>query len=551
MGVEYRPTAPPGPSVSSRPYLPPMSALPLSSLVKPAAADDKAASATPLQRARESFTDFVEAYRSRLEHLFSVRACADQMNVRRGLPPFVMQRFRDVDPLSVYVPEAYGGRGGTIGHSLTVLEETSYHSLPLSLVVGINGGLFLQPVVKYGREEARRRVLPSYLQGRKMGGLMITEPDYGSEALRMETAWERTESGTYHLEGTKHWAGLTGWADYWLLTARPRTSDGELRRDVDFFIADSNARGQTVEVEEVYANLGLKMIPYGRNRVDVELPEESRLEPHSTGVKMMLDVLHRSRLQMPGMGMGYLRRVFDDAVAHCRDRFVGGQSLLDYDQVRARLARIQSFVTGTAAMCLQTAETAGVERDLFNDGLKANAFKTVVTDWMQEAAQSFLQLAGAQGYREDHLAGRSLVDSRPYQIFEGSNDILYQQVTESVVKAMRRVKEANLGAYLRSEPLTARAAETFGDALSFDVDWAMPQRKLVDLGRAISRIVTMEMTIELGERGYSAELVRNMLEETRAEVRATLETFRAGGLTALVDDAGAPDWLARVRPSVA
>ena len=502
-----------------------------------------------LQRAKESFSDFVASYRDKLAHLFGTRVDLDRINVGRGLPPYVLQRFRDVDPLSVYVPEAYGGRGGSIAHSMTMLEETSYHSLPLSLVVGINGGLFLQPVAKYGCEQVRQSVLNSFLRNRKMGGLMITEPDYGSDALRMETAWEQTDRGTYRLEGTKHWAGLTGWADYWLLTARARSSSGELRRDVDFFIADSNAPGQAVEVEELYPNLGLKMIPYGRNRIDVELPEASRLQPQSTGIKMMLDVLHRSRLQMPGMGMGYLRRMFDDALDHCRERFVSGQPLVDYDQVKARLARLQSFVTGTAAMCLNTSETAGVDRDLFDAGLKANAFKTVVTDWMQEAAQSFVQLAGAQGYREDHLAGRSLVDSRPYQIFEGSNDILYQQVTESVMKAMRRVKQADLGAFLRAEPLTARAAEMVGDLLSFDVDWSMPQRKLVDLGRAISRLVTMEMTIELGERGHPADLVRNMLEETRAEIRSILETARHGGLTALVEDMGAPNWLSRVRPA--
>jgi alkylation response protein AidB-like acyl-CoA dehydrogenase len=517
-----------------------MSALPLSGLKRPSAPDGP-------RRVRPSFADFIESYREKLTHLFETRVCADEMNLQRGVPPFVLQRFRDVDPLAVYVPEAYGGRGGSIAHSMTVLEETSYRSLPLSLVVGINGGLFLQPVAKYGTDEAKARVLPSYLQGRKMGGLMITEPDYGSEALRMETAWESTDRGTYKLDGTKHWAGLTGWADYWLLTARPRTSSGDLRRDVDFFISDSADPAQAITVEEVYPNLGLKMIPYGRNRIQVEVPESSRLVPTSTGVKMMLDTLHRSRLQMPGMGMGYLRHIFDEAMEHCRERFVGGQALLDYDQVKARLARLQSFVTGTAAMCLETAETAGVDRDLFNDGLKANAFKTVVTDWMQEAAQSFLQLMGAQGYREDHLAGRSLVDSRPYQIFEGSNDILYQQVTESVVKSMRRVKQTDLGAYLRSEPLTARAAEMFGDSLSFDVDWSMPQRKLVDLGRAISRIVTMEMTIQLGERGHPAELIHGMLEETRAEVRSLLETYRRGGLTALVEDADAPGWLARVQ----
>ena len=89
--------------------------------------------------------------------------------------------------------------------------------------------------------------------------------------------------------------------------------------------------------------------------------------------------------------------------------------------------------------------------------------------------------------------------------------------------------------------------DQLGDALSFDVDWSMPQRKLVDLGKAISRIVTMEMTIEMGERGFSSELVSNMLDETRAEVRSLLETYRSGGRTAVVEEAGAPDWLARAR----
>ena len=518
----------------------PMSALPLTSL-------SKAISTAPVQRARESFADFVASYREQLGHLFGTRHDLDRTATDRGVNPFVLHRFRDVDPLSVYVPEAYGGRGGSIGHSMTMLEETSYHSLPLSLILGINGGLFLQPVAKYGSAEAKKNVLTSMLRDKKLAGLMITEPDYGSEALSMETHWRATDHGTIRIQGTKHWAGLTGWADYWLLTARPRTADGGLRRDVDFFIADSNARGQHVEVEELYPNLGLKMIPYGRNGVDVEVPAAQRLEPRSTGVKMMLDTLHRSRLQIPGMGMGYLRRIFDEALQHARERFVGGRALVDYDQVKARLARLQSFVTGTAAMCMETSGTAGIDRDLFGDGLKANAFKTVVTDWMFEAADSFLQLSGGNGYREDHLAGRSLVDSRPYQIFEGSNDILYQQVTESVIKAMRRIKQVDLGAFLRTEPLTARAATLFGDTLSFDVDWSMPQRKLVDLGRAISRIVTMEMTIEMGERGFSADLVTHMLDETRAEVRGILETYRHGGLTALVEDAGAPAWLATVR----
>jgi alkylation response protein AidB-like acyl-CoA dehydrogenase len=498
-----------------------------------------------LTGARQNFGDFLDRYRDKLSLVFRERGNVDAMNLQRGLPPFVLSHLREQDPLSVYIPEAYGGRGARMHESLAMLEATGYESLPMCLTMGINGGLFLQPVSKYGTEEAKEHVLTDFLENRRMGGLMITEPDYGSDALNMRTGWEETGRGTYHVEGTKHWAGLTSWADYWLLTARARTSDGGLRRDVDFFIADTNQREQRVVVEELYPNLGLLSIPYGRNRIDVEIPEHQRLQPHTSGVKMMLDTLHRSRLQFPGMAMGYLRRVLDEAVAHTRERFVGGKPLAAYDQVRARLARLQTHVTACEAMCLKSAEGAGVENDLTDSGLWANAVKTAVTDFMQESAQSLLTLVGAKGYRQDHLAGRSTNDSRPFQIFEGSNDILYQQVTESFAKGMRRLKATNLGQYLAEEPLTARAADFFGEHLNFDIDLSLPQRKLVELGRVLSRIMTMEMTIELGERGYNADLVRNALEELRMEVRGMLETYRTGGLTAVVEDyRSGRDWLA-------
>ena len=530
-----------------------MCALPLRRLAPPAPpAPGGSSSGAPVSggaagRSRPAFPEFLDGYRDRLKHLFEDRASCDDINADRGLPPYVLDRMREVDPLSVYIPEAHGGRGGHIREGLAVLEETGYHSLALTLLVGINGGLFLQPVAKYGGDALQSRTFGGILRQKRLGGLMITEPDYGSDALNMKTAWRATDHGTVRIDGTKHWGGLTGWADYWLITARPLAGDGNLRRDVDFFVADQNAPGETVEVTELYPNLGLRMLPYGRNRVAVEVPESARLTPETTGVKMMLDVLHRSRLQFPGMGLGYLRRMLDEAVGHCRGRFVGGRSLLDYDQVRARIARLQSFVTGCAALCLDTAENAGTDLDLSNEALKANAFKTTVSDWMQEASQSLLQLVGGNGYRADHIAGRSTVDSRPFQIFEGSNDILYQQVTESVLKSMRKMKETHLGRYLASEPLTARASALFGDAFAFDLDWQMPQRKLVELGRAISRVVSMEMTIELGERGFSADLIRNALDETRAEVRAILDTYRTSRIVTLLEDAAAPDWLARTR----
>src|SRR5690625_7796730 len=102
---------------------------------------------------------------------------------------------------------------------------------------------------------------------------MTREPDIGSDAHKMNTSCIYDEnSESYKIEGRKHWAGLTGWADFWLITARSRNEDGELSRDIGCFIHESSNGG--IDVLEYYKNLGLYMLPYGRNKIDITVPSE-------------------------------------------------------------------------------------------------------------------------------------------------------------------------------------------------------------------------------------------------------------------------------------
>ena len=495
-----------------------------------------------MSHATVPFDAFLNTFKTRMRNVFHEREDMNRLSTGRGLPPYVLREVMACNPLSVFIPAEYGGRGPKPQEGIAVIEAASYESLALALIFGINWALFLQPVAKYGQEEAKQSVFDGFLDERKMGGLMITEPDYGSDALHMQTSWSE-QDGLCHLRGTKHWAGLTGWADYWLLTARKRGGPRGLARDIDFFICDANAPGQHVVVEERYNNLGLYMIPYGRNRIDVKIPSGYRLVPYSTGIKMMLDLLHRSRMQFPSMAMGFLTRLLDEATAHCRDRLVGGKSLLEYDQVQARLSRIQSAFTVCSAMCVNTTERAGIAKDLAPHGLEANAVKTCITDLMQDAAQSLLQLSGAMGYRLDHVAGRAVVDSRPFQIFEGSNDILYAQISEALLKQMKVAKQQNLYGFLKDYKLTRHASDRLKPLLQFEIDASMAQRKLVELGQVISRIIAMELVIKLGERGFDPQLIAASLATLQQEVTGLLSSCACDHQADLIDpDKGHPSW---------
>ena len=465
------------------------------------------------------FQSYIQNYREALKKIFEDPENHKKLSLNRELDADVLNMVMKYSPLNIFIPEEYNGMGGSTSQCLTTLEASSYESLPLSLLIGINGALFIQPVARYAEKNTQKNILNRFSSEKSMGGLMITEPDFGSDALHMQTFFRKKNKG-YHVKGVKHWAGLTGAADYWLLTAREMSDDGKLGRDVGFFIHDSRNSG--IEVAEYFNNLGLYLLPYGRNDINTWVPEDHRLRSPSTGIKLMLDMLHRSRLQFPGMAMGFLKRIVDDALHHVKSRQVGGRPLLEYDQVKERIVRLQSYFTTCSAMCAFTSRHAPISKDLSGMDVPANAIKSVITDMMHEAAQSLLQLTGAQGYRLDHMAGRNIVDSRPFQIFEGSNDILYQQISESMIKKMRRTKVSSLKEFLINNELTEKAADYVAGYMDFTLKQNLSQRKLVELGRILGFTISLDMVLRLGERGFKADLINNTIETLKNDIKRSL-----------------------------
>ncbi len=487
----------------------------------------------------EPFSNFLKVFEEKLRYAFYKLADVDQFSLQHGVPPAVMHEIMSCNPLSISIPVDYGGRGGHAYEGLTLLTKTSYESLALSLAFGINLALFLQPVAKYGQEEVKAPIFERFLKDKTMGGLMLTEPNFGTDALNMQSSFvEHNEH--YHLKGTKHWQGLTSWADFWLITARGHNDHGKLKRDINFFICDVSHPDQEILVEEMYDNLGLYLIPYGRNKVNVQVPKTARLEPRNTGLKMLLDILNYSRLMFPGMAVGFIKRMLDEALNHCKERFIGGKSLLNYDQMQQRLARLQASFTISSAMCSYTDKMvgAGTEKDLSSSSIEANVFKSVSTDLMQEASQSALQMLGAKGYRLSHVVGRGTVDSRSFQIFEGPNDVLYTQVSEAILKLMKKAKEANLYEFLKNYDLTARAASTFKELLNFNVDLQISQRKLTELGRILGRVISLDLVLRLGDSGFRKDLIVNALAVLEQEINNLVNNYNFNSKTTVIEEYG-------------
>ena len=258
----------------------------------------------------------------------------------------------------------------------------------------------------------------------------------------------------------------------------------------------------------------------------MHIPEAYKLQPESTGLKLMMDLLHRSRFQFPGMGMGFIHRMLDEAIDHCKSRFLGGKPLIALDQVKHQIAKIQSAFAICSAMCHRSAEHSGIENNMASDAVEANSMKAYITDLMQESAQTLTQLKGASGYKAESLGARGIVDSRPFQIFEGSNEMLYTQISETVTKLMTRTKTMNLYNFLTTYDLTKDIAHRYNSLLNFTVDLNLQQRKHVDLGKIISRVVSSGFLHNLGKIDFRSDLVHMATESIRHEIAMLVSSYR-------------------------
>lgn len=473
---------------------------------------------------KDNFDEFLNRFRKTIDELFHNESDIDALSTLRGLPDKIWSGIMDLNPLSVAVPTEFDGRGVDVKECLGILSAASYESLPLSLTFGINIALFLEPLAKYGNKAVQAPIFKRFITEQAMGGLMITEPDYGSDALNMQTAFTENEK-EYKINGKKHWQGLTGMADFWIVAARRQNEKGDLARDIDFFVTDNSVNSQKIHVDNYFNNLGLYMIPYGLNNLDLSVPKNQRLEPPKSGIKMMLDILHRSRLQFPGMGMGFLQRMLDEALSHCDERIVGGQKLLNMDSVRYQLSRIQASYSLCSGMCSRSTLISGITNDVSGEGMEANSMKALVTDLMQEAAQICVQLSGSSGYKIDHIAGRGIVDSRPFQIFEGSNEMLYTQIAEIVVKQMKKTKEKNLGTFLNQMERTQMVAPMFAKHLNFTIPDSCLQRQLIVLGKVIARVVSLQYVLELTHKGFRKDLFDNCFMHMEMDIKKLISNF--------------------------
>ena len=142
-----------------------------------------------------------------------------------SFPVEFVKAFADGGWLGIAMPKEFGGSGLGITEAATMMQAIAESGAGFSGASALHLNIFgLNPVVVFGTEEQKRRMLPPLIQGREQACFAVTEPDAGLDTLSLKTKAVR-QGDRYIVNGQKVWTSTAQRANKMLLLARTGGND--------------------------------------------------------------------------------------------------------------------------------------------------------------------------------------------------------------------------------------------------------------------------------------------------------------------------------------
>ncbi len=300
--------------------------------------------------------------------------------------------------LGTMVPEAYGGSGLGMLDMLLFQEGLATQGIPLlSLVIGAT--MTMGPLSVHGTEEQRQRFLPAACKGELRFCFAITEPDAGTNTIRITTIAKLQADGRFKLTGRKTYITDAGESDYALVVART-TPHTEVQRKTDgftLFLVDLKAKG--IEMHPIPVSVPLPEVQYQVFFDDVDLGPENVLGEVGRGFQILFESLNPERILGGAVCTGIGRYALEKAVAYANERTVFNGPIGAYQALQHPLARARTEVEMASLLARKAAW-------LFDSGLpcgaEANMAKLAASEAGVHAVDASLQCFGGNGFTQEY-----------------------------------------------------------------------------------------------------------------------------------------------------
>ncbi len=354
---------------------------------------------------------------------------AAEIDATDEFPHDVHQVLVESELMAVGYPEGHGGAGGGSLSVAVLVEEVARASASVSLIPLVSR-LGAIPLMLAGTKEQKDDLLGGISRGEHQMSYGLTEPGAGSDAISMQTRYERADSG-FRLNGAKRFITNAGVSDRVTVFA---TRDPEERsKGISAFVVHDDDGGFSVGKSE--RKMGIRGSPTRELYFDnVELPGDRLIGDEGQGFSHAMRTLDYSRPTIAAQALGIAQGAFEAAARYSREREQFGAPIGDLQGVQFLLADMAIQVEAARLLTYKAAAACDAQDPRLT--YLASIAKTHASDTAMQVTTDAVQVLGGYGYMREYGVERMMRDAKITQLYEGTNQIQRVVIARQIAKAL-------------------------------------------------------------------------------------------------------------------
>jgi acyl-CoA dehydrogenase len=325
-----------------------------------------------------------------------------------GFPDDFHRAFADAGWLGVCIPQEYGGAGLGVTEAALMMQAIAESGAGLSGASALHMNIFgLNPVVVFGSDAQKKRMLPPLMAGQDKACFAVTEPNVGLDTLKLKT--KATLQGEHYvLSGQKIWISTAQVASKMLILARTTPLDQVARRTEGLSLFYTDLDRRYIDVREI-PKMGRRAVDSNELFIDaLPVPVADRIGEEGKGFEYILHGMNPERILIGAEGIGLGRAALRKAAAYAKERIVFDRPIGENQAIQHPLAACWMALEAANLMAFKAASLydAGLPC-----GVEANATKYLAGEACFKACETALMTHGGMGYAKEFHVERYLRES--------------------------------------------------------------------------------------------------------------------------------------------
>lgn len=367
---------------------------------------------------RQMARDFAEKY---------IKPHVMEWDESQHFPVDLFHKMGEQGFMGVLVPEEYGGSGLGYHEYVAVIDEIAQVCGSIGLSTAAHNSLCTGHIMNFGSEEQKKKYLPKLASGQWIGAWGLTEPNTGSDAMRMKCVAKKVDGG-WVINGAKNWITHGKSGDVAVVLART----GELldSHGISAFVVERGTDGFRGGKKE--NKLGMRASETAEMIFeDCFVPDENMLGNEGEGFIQAMKILDGGRISIAALSLGIAKGAYKASLQYSKEREQFGQPISNFQAIAFKLADMATEIEASELLIQQASF-------LKNNGkpvTKESAFaKYYASEVAVKVSTDAVQIFGGYGYTKDFPVEKHYRDSKLCTIGEGTSEIQKLVISRQILK---------------------------------------------------------------------------------------------------------------------